>query len=198
MGQLYHLPTIIGSLGISVANAQKELNADYIESVKKLMGLIERTIGHEVPDESEDAKAERAKKAQAVQQLLESLAPSRYQFTETTLDFSADLAETTDVAVSAGAGFGFHAVTVNAAFSLGYGYDYRAAARVTTKLHALPVGEKMGPALLSRAADIDKAKLSLPQLSKVEKDIWDQTAHIYNALTGAEVQPVKQEDPGAD
>jgi len=191
-GQLYHLPSIIGRLGLSIAAAQKAFNADYVDSVSTLMGLIERTLGEAKDDDDKKAKAE------AVMSLLEALAPSRYQFTETTIDFSADLAETFDVAGSAALGFGAKAITVNAAYSMGFGYDYRAAARITSKIHAYPPNAEMAKTLLERAAEIDKQKLDLPELSEVEKKIWDSTAAIYNALTGSDVKKVNAGDPVKD
>jgi hypothetical protein len=189
--QLYHLPAIIGRLGLSIANTQKVLNADYVENVKKLMGLIARTLGDSTDEEVQQ-------KAAAMHSLLESLAPSRYQFTETTIDFSADLAETADLTVAGGIGFGAQAVTVNAAFSLGYGYDYRAAARIRVNLHAYPSDPHMAKALLERAASLQADKLDLPQLSAIEKESWDTVTDIYNALTARQVAAVDAADPAAD
>jgi hypothetical protein len=40
-GQLYHLPSIVGKLGISIANAQKALNADYLENIRQLLVMID-------------------------------------------------------------------------------------------------------------------------------------------------------------
>ncbi len=194
-GQLYHLPAIIGRLGISIANAQKALNADYMKNVVTLMGLIERTLGS--LEDDEDAKS----RVEAIRGLLEALAPSRYQFTETTIDFSADLAETMDKTVSAGLGFGTQAITVNAAYTKGYGYDYRAAARITSVLHAYPLNGETAKSLLNRAADIQKDKLNMPQLSQVEKEVWDSTAAVFNSLvgdTGKEVKKVAAKEPTQD
>lgn len=189
--QLYHLPAIIGRLGLSIANTQKVLDADYVENVKKLMGLMARTLG-----ESSDAEVEQ--KAAAMHALLESLAPSRYQFTETTIEFSADLAETADLTLAAGVGFGAQAITVNAAFSLGYGYDYRAAARIRVNLHAQPTDPHLAKALVERAVTLQADQLDLPQLSAVEKEYWDTIADIYNALTARQVAPVDASDPAAN
>ena len=210
-GQLYHLPFIIGQMGLSIANAQKAFNVDYVENVSKLMALIERTLGHKpaaagggaaggggAGGAAAGSAAPTDEQLAAVKALLEALAPSRYQFTEATLDFSADLAETLDIGAQAGLGFGTPAITVNAAFSLGYGYDYRAAARVTAKMHAIPANAETAKALLARAAEIDKDKLALPQLTKVEKEIWDGVTGIYNSLTKQDVKKVKAENPAQD
>jgi hypothetical protein len=172
--QLYHLPSIIGRLGLNIANAQRALNADYVENIKKLVVLIQKYM-------TED-KSEAKEKAAALRSLLESLAPSRYQFTETTIDFSADLAETFDMAGSAAVGFGTQAITVNAAFSMGYGYDYRAAARITTKLHAIASDPNMTKSLIERADAIHKDKITMPELAQIEKELWDSVGEISSAL----------------
>ena len=192
-GQLYHLPFIIGQMGLSIANAQKAFNVDYVENIQKLLGLIDRTLG-EPPDNvgPDDPRVA------VVKQLIESLAPSRYQFTEATLDFSADLAETLDVAGQAGLGFGTAAITVNAAMSIGYGYDYRAAARITAKLHAMPASPETAKALVARAGEIHKDKLDLPALSTVEKDIWDGVGAVYGSLLNVDKPAVNAENPAED
>jgi hypothetical protein len=164
-------------MGISIANAQKALNADYLQNIKQLMGLIKETMGNS-NDESTNEKA------QAMKLLLESLAPSRYQFTETTIDFSADLAETLDTTVKAGFGIGTQVIAINAAFSLGYGYDYRSAARIQATLHAYPTNPEVTKSLLSRAEKINSDKLKLPEeKTEVEEVVWKSTSDIFEALT---------------
>lgn len=190
-GQLYHLPAIIAGVALSVADAQKDLNADYMKNIKKLMVLMKRTFGEGT---EEDVK----QKADAIRSLLESLAPSRYQFTETTIDFAADLAETFDATIAGQLGFGIQAITVNAAFSLGYGYDYRAAARISVNLHARGTDPSTVKDLIRRASELKTEKLPLPQLSVVEKELWDTTTEIYNALTDREVAPVDAASPNPD
>lgn len=174
--QLYHLPAIIGRLGLSIAEAQKELNLDYVNSVGRLMALIKSTVG------SGDAGVDDA----AMQALLEALAPSRYQFTETTIEFSADLSESVQKGVQVGASVGTGAVLVNAAMTLGYAHDYRASARVTSVLHARPAGgdPEFPKQLLKRKADIDATKLELPPATKVDQDIMGQVEKVYAALKG--------------
>lgn len=173
-GQLYHLPTIVGRLGISIAEAQKELNLDYVNSVARLMALIKDTIGGK--DAVESA---------AMEKLLEALAPARYQFTETTIDFSADLSESVRVGAQAGASLGVGAVMVNAAMTLGYAHDYRASARITSVLHARPAGgdPEFPKALLERKKEIDKQALALPALPAVDANLQDQVGKVYAALT---------------
>ena len=173
--QLYHLPSIVGRLGISIAEAQKELNLDYVNSVGRLMEMIKTTVG-----------ADNAADVPAMQSLLEALAPSRYQFTETTIEFSADLSESVQKGVQIGASVGAGAVMVNAAMTLGYAHDYRASARITSVLHARPAGgdPEFPKALLARKKEIDAAKLALPAAAQVDKDILDRVGKVYEALKG--------------
>lgn len=182
-GQLYHLPGIIGNLGISVANGQKALNADYLRNIKMIMNLIERTLG--------DSDAAPAEKVGLVKDLLKELAPSRYQFTETTLEFSADLSERKSSQMQGALGGGFAGVTLSVGYARAFGYDYRAAARITTVLHALPADETVFGPLLERAKDIDSTKLALPDKTEIEKETFDGIANITNALSGSakEVPP---------
>lgn len=175
--QLYHLPAIIGRLGISIAEAQKELNLDYVNNVGRLLELIKSTVGAEAGD----AAAESAAGA-----LLESLAPSRYQFTETTIEFSADLSESVRKGMEVGASLGTGAVLVNAAMTLGYAHDYRASARITSVLHARPAGgdPEFPKALLARKKEIDAGKLNLPPATQVDKEIMQRVGQVYDALKG--------------
>ena len=177
-GQLYHLPAIVGRLGLSIAEAQKELDANYLNTVRELIHLIANTLGNDqgTPEANKEKFA-------AFRSLLESLAPSRYQFTETTLDFSADLAEHLSVGAEVGASVGLGAVAVNAAVSVGYARDYRAAARVTTVMHAFQSAE-LAKGLMERAKSLADAKLEHPERAEVDKEIWESTAEVFKSLGG--------------
>ena len=173
-GQLYHLPGIIAKLGISVANGQKALNADYLNNIKMIMAMINESIG-------DDVAAPEAKVGM-VKDLLKELAPSRYQFTETTLEFSADLSERKSTQLQGALGGGFAGVTLSVGYARAFGYDYRAAARITTVLHAIPANEAVLGPLLERAKDIDTTKLALPDKTDIEKETFEGIANITSAL----------------
>jgi hypothetical protein len=175
-GQLYHLPAIIGNLGISVANAQKALNADYIHNIEKIMDLIKRTLGNDAVANSEGAAV--------VRDLLKQLAPSRYQFTETTLEFSADLSERKSKHLQAALGAGFAGVTISAGYARAFGYDYRAAARVRAILHAIPADPSMMDTLLNRAGQINLEQL--PPKYQTEADAFNGLAKIADAVSGSD------------
>ncbi len=80
---LTRVPTIIGSLGLAIAEAQKQFNIDYVNSINSLVVMAGKLIGE---------KAGAGVDSDALQKLLLSLAPPRYQFTETELAVKLDLA----------------------------------------------------------------------------------------------------------
>ncbi|WP_193210707.1 hypothetical protein [Luteolibacter marinus] len=182
--QLYHLPAIIGRLGLSVANAQKALNADYTQNIKELIAVIKDLI----PASDPDTRA-------TVESFIRQLAPSRYQFTETTLDFSADLSESLDVAGSIGLGAGFGAVVVNAGLSVGFGRDYRAAARIKTILHAIPADEQSTAMLLSQADKLTSDGVTLPPRTEASTAVNNNLRDIVRMTGGADLPKLAPETP---
>lgn len=157
VNDLSYLPAILGRMGLSVAEAQDELNNGYVQAVAELAKLL----GDLLPKSNTPGQLD-----PQIATLLLQLAPSRYQFSETTFDFSADLAESFNAGGSAELRLGTKAVALNAAIAVGFGYDYRAAARITCKLHAMPVGKDIASELLTRVATIDSTQLKdLPNVS---------------------------------
>jgi hypothetical protein len=131
----------------------------------------------------------------SIMALLRLMAPSRYQFTETTLDFSADLSQSMRVGVDASLGVSVQAVAVNAALTLGYGYDYHSAARITTRLHAIPADMGVLEKLLGRAAALDGQKLSPPTLNPVDAALFTAVGNVYNAQLDSKKTPLPAPDP---
>jgi len=174
-GQLYHLPAIIGNLGISVANAQKALNSDYLRNIQIVLDMINKMLENQ-PEPAPD-------KVAMIKELLKQMAPSRYQFTQTTLEFYADLAERKSTQLQGAVGAGFAAVTISAGYARAFGYDYRAAARVTAVLHALPANDASFQALIDQAKDIKIKAEDLPAKYEIEKEIFNGLATITNALS---------------
>jgi len=172
--QLYALPSIVGRMGLSIAAAQKEMNLDYVNNVARLIGMIKQALGDD-PVSSD-----------VIKELITSLAPPRYQFTQTTIDFSADLSESRDVSAQAGLSVATKAVSVNAAMALAYGYDYRAAARVTCVIHAHQPGVNLAKELLARSGAIVKEALDLPKEHEADKELREAVTGIYKALTSPE------------
>ncbi len=172
--QLVRVADIVGDLGLNIAEAQKELNRDYLQNIKHLMKIVGDTLGTENGTEEQRA---------ALVALIKSLAPSRYQYTETTLDFSADIAETLQLGAEVGGGATFKVVNINASMTLGYGYDYRAAARITTTIHALP-DPNLSEKLLQQSAAIRANTAALPSPAEIDKEIYEGVSNIMKALTG--------------
>lgn len=147
------LPGIVGNMGKSIANAQHLLNVDYLRTVQVYLRAI-----RSLPPE--------AQKPDFIRDLLRDVAPPRYQFTETSLDFRADLFESEELAgraeVGAGFNMGMGAVALSFSGSYGSRSDYRAAARIATTLHAIPSNETTLNKMLDRVAGLQQIALPAP------------------------------------
>lgn len=189
VNDISYLPAILGRMGLSIAEAQDELNQGYVQAVAELVKLLGGIPKPEAPKPGETTPPPPSIDPQIATLLLQ-LAPSRYQFSETTFDFSADLAESFSAAASGALRLGTKAVALNAAMSVGFGYDYRAAARITCKLHALPAGKDITSELLTRLATIDQTPLDkLPDASPARTE----TTKLLGDLAKSLQQPLAKE-----
>lgn len=198
---LTHIPNIIAGLGLSIAEAQRHFDLDYLQSIERLLVLAQSLLGghKSVSSKSEGAKPgehqneplsesekQRLDQFQSViKDFLVMLAPSRYQFTETTLSVKLDLAQHLDVAASGGVSAGIGGVAINAAVSIGYGTDYRGAAECRTVLHAVPADQAMLRTLLDRSKELAAQGAPLPERSKVDTAVQAQAGNIFERITGA-------------
>lgn len=139
--QLVEVADVVGDLGRNIAAAQKLLNKDYVDSLQALMRMAADHLDADTPADD---------RAEALVSLLRSLAPSRYQYTETTVEFAADLSETRQRSTRIGGGATFRMLQVNAAMAMGYGQAFRSAARITATIHAAPDAQ-LASRLLDRA-----------------------------------------------
>ena len=183
---LSNVPSIVGSLGLAVAEAQKAFNLDYMDNIERLLGLIKALLDAKEPGGD---GVDLGEHEEFVKMMLMQLAPSRYQFTETTLDVKMDLAQTLDVGASVGFSAGIGAIALNASVTIGYGYDYRAAARVTTVLHAIPADQAAFKSLLGRAKELDARTLELPPGASVDADIVKSAVALTNKMVGKQIEP---------
>mgnify|MGYP000880723806 FL=1 len=182
VNDLSYLPAILGRMGLSVAEAQDELNHGYVQAVAEIAKLL----GDLLPKSNIPGQLD-----PQIATLLLQLAPSRYQFSETTFDFSADLAESFNAGGSAELRLGTKAVALNAAIAVDFGYDYRAAARITCKLHALPAGKDITSELLTRVATIDSTQLKdLPNVSPARTN----TSTLLESLGKSLKKPEEKDD----
>ena len=172
VSQLIEVADVVGDLGRNIAAAQKLLNKDYVESLQAMM----RTAADHL-----DQGSTGEERAAALMSLLRALAPSRYQYTETTVEFAADLAETKQRSSMIGGGVTFKMLQVNAAMSMGYGEVYRSAARITATIHAVPDAQ-LTATLLDRAITIEAEAPQLPIGTSVDQDIYDNVREVWTAL----------------
>lgn len=178
VSQLIEVADVVGDLGRNIAAAQKLLNKDYVESLQALMRAAADHLGTEGGGEE---------RAQALMSLLRSLAPARYQYTETVVEFAADLAEMKQRSSMIGGGVTFKMLQVNAAMSMGYAESYRSAARITATIHAVPDAQ-IAAQLLDRAVAIEAGAPQLPLGTSLDQQIYDGVREIWTAL-GASAQP---------
>jgi len=144
ISDLKTVPGIIGSLGLGIADAQKELNVEYLRSIEVLVDLVKAlTPGRDEDVQPGDAQAKKDLKLrrEAMASLLLQLAPPRYQYTRTELHVRMDLSQRADKAASVGGGVALGAVAVNGSFAMAASQEYRAAAECHTVIDAmLPTG----------------------------------------------------------
>ncbi len=170
--QLVEIADVIGDLGRNIAAAQKLLNKDYIKNLQALMIMTRETLGTEL-DASD--------RAAVMLTLLKGLSPSRYQFTETTIEFGADLAESKQRSTTIGGGATFKMLQVNAAMTQGYGHDYRASARITATIHAY-ADAQFADRLISRAAEVGDVAPPLPAPAELDASIQESAMEIWQGL----------------
>lgn len=199
---LSNVPNIIGGLGISIANAQKLFDVQYLDSIERILAMIKIMLGGKKDDgtgkpiDLSDQEAESlTAMAQFIQEMLTKLAPSRYQFTETSLAVRLDLAQSLQVGGTVGVGFGVGAISLSAAFTIAYSYDYRAAAECRTVIHAYPADHAVFTALLGRAKELSDKALELPPQSDVDQILFDKNSEILTKLTGITAPLKPKETP---
>ena len=187
---LSNVPNIVGGLGLSIAAAQKAFDVDYLDSIERILALIKIMLGGKKADAQgnpidldDKEKESLAATAQVIQELLTKLAPSRYQFTETTLNVKLDLAQSLQIGGTVGLGFGVGAISLSAAFTIAYGFDYRAAAECRTVIHAYPADQAVFTALLGRAEKLSDKTLELPPRSAVDKLLFEKSSELLQKLT---------------
>lgn len=181
--ELNSVAGIVGALGCNIAEAQKRLDLNYLDSFERLLGIAKLLVANTAPA-GDGGNAAPPTLPEQMQALLLALAPSRYQYTETTITVKLNLAQGFDAAASVGVGAGFGAVAVNAALTVGYSFDYQAAAECRAVIHAVPPDSKTLAELLGRAKDLDAsaAQISVPARSEVDTKIHERLESIHKKL----------------
>src|SRR5215510_715488 len=85
--ELQTVPKLISDLALGVAEAQRRLDASYLENLAEFMRVVSKTLTP-APGSPSGATGMSADQLQA---LFRSMAPSRYQFTETVVEVRAQL-----------------------------------------------------------------------------------------------------------
>lgn len=165
---LRQIPNIIGALGLAVAESQKHFDEEYLRGIERLVALA-RT--HDTGDE-------------VIRFLLQAAAPSRYQFTETSLAVKLDLAQSRDSASQGGLGFGFAGAVISGAYAANSAQDYRAGAEVRVTLHAVLPGDNQAAfvALLDRVKQSTSPPVTLPTLRPADEKVHQALAAAVKAL----------------
>ena len=186
---LTKIPNIIGGLGLSIAAAQKAFNLDYMNNIERLLAMAfilgskKKVNAQKKLEKMDAAEGQVVDDNKALfQELMRTAAPSRYQYTETTLSVKLDLAQTIDVGGSAGLGVGYGGIALNGSLSMAYGSDYRAAAEVKTSIHAIPSDATTMTTLLGQADKLSSKVLELPKRSDVEDEIINAPRTILEKL----------------
>ncbi len=176
---LQSLPLLISNLALSVDEAQRRLDQNYIDALTKLAAIFSEMIGQD-PVGVGNFSA-----------LFKAMGPSRYQFTETVVEVRADLQNTTMTEFKLGGSVGFTApiaVSINASYTRRNAYDYQAAALIRTVLNAIPADETLMDALLKRAGDVPHATLP-------STDRYQDTADAFKKFLGITDSPQSPQSP---
>lgn len=163
------LPKLISDIALSIAEAQRRLDQNYVESLTAMAGIFANLIKTD-PGKVADFGA-----------FFKAMGPSRYQFTETVVEVRADLQMTTMSQTQIGGSVGFTApvaVAVNASYTRRNGYDSRAAATIRTVLNAIPSDSALMAQLLERGGSPPTA--TLPDAARY-KSLWDAFGQFLQA-----------------
>jgi hypothetical protein len=161
---LQTLPRLISDLALSVAEAQRRMDQNYMQDLAAFSSVILPLL--------QDGSG----KGDQFLNFFKAMAPSRYQFTETVLEVRADLqmSNAIDLGIEASVGIKtpVYAVAVNASYTKRSAYDYQAAALIRTQLNAVPAN----PDLLDKLLDPGSvnAQLQDPGRYKVFAEIFDK------------------------
>ncbi|HEY6805129.1 MAG TPA: hypothetical protein VI306_16255 [Pyrinomonadaceae bacterium] len=152
--QLQTLPRLISDLALSIAEAQRRMDENYLKELALFTSIILPLL--------QDGTG----KAEQYLTLFKAIAPSRYQFTETVVEVRADLQMSTMSQTEIGGNIGIKtpvfAIAINAAYTKRSAYDYQAAALVRTQLNAVPAN----PDLLDKLLDAGSIGAQLPNADR--------------------------------
>jgi hypothetical protein len=154
---LQTVPKLVSDLALSIAEAQRRLDHDYLENLAEFVKVI-ATVGPLV--NQGDVTSPDTAKSDGFMTLFKRLAPSRYQFTETVLEVKADIqmAGATEFggAVNVGIKASVFALAINASYTKRSAYDAHSSAIIRTTLNAI-TDDTIMDKLLPRAGEVPHA-----------------------------------------
>lgn len=148
------LPKLIGDIGMDIAESQRRLDQNYLESLGAFTAAIRDTFKDGVT-------------VTEYISLFKTMAPSRYQFTETNIEVRADLQTASASELNVGGTVGIKtavfSATVNASYMKRSATDYQASALIRTTLHAIPADPAVMATLINQVGKSPGAPLSDPR-----------------------------------
>jgi hypothetical protein len=157
---LMTLPRLISDLALSVAEAKRRMDVTYIQDLKAFMSIVSNLYTLPPKDAPTGTPATEPSK-QAIE-LFKVMGPSRFQFTEVTIETRADIQMTTSSTTKLGGSAGLtapFAVSVNASYEKRTATDARAAALVRVVMNSVTADEGLMSALLDAAKNAPGAPL---------------------------------------
>jgi hypothetical protein len=150
--ELQTVPKLVSDLALSIAEAQRRLDHDYLENLAEYVRLM-ATVSQMVPSDAANPNR--------FPDLFRTLAPSHYQFTETVLEVRADLQmgkmEELGLKADVGIKASVFAVAINASYTKRSAYDAHASALIRTTLNAIAADSAVMDKLLPRAGEVPHA-----------------------------------------
>lgn len=189
VNDLNTVANIVGGLGLSIAAAQRAMNQDYLESLERIAALA---IALQKGDDG--TKPVTKEQRDFVVELLGKFAPTRYQYTKTTLKVRMDLAQTRSSSLAAGLGVGVGAIALNASFAYASGSEYQAAAECNTVIDATSpqLDGDMLKALTTAAETANGTSLSVPARAQLDKDTLTTASAIVDKLFGSKPKAITE------
>lgn len=133
-------PELVANLGISIAQAQFNLDQVSVRIAQQMAGFKINSAGELVEDETALVLLKQGEPK--VSLLALGFTPTFYQFVETHLEFKMAISMKTSNEFSAGASAGvnvlFAAASVNASYAQKYQYDSSGSSEMRTKLVTVP------------------------------------------------------------
>lgn len=167
---LQTVPKLIRDLALSVAEAQRALDHDYLQNLTEFLRLIRA-----LPADGKSLSVEETKA------LFQLMAPSRHQFTETVCEVRADIqmasASELGLTTSMGLKGALFSVAVNASYLRRNAYNAQAAATIKTVIHSVPADPGVLEKLIARAA-------AIPSVEGPKETRWQEISEAFAKLFG--------------